>query len=115
MPDDLPGQQPPVFEAPRSRGLALSSLIVGIVSLVLAWWPVAIPIGGLLGGIAALVLGISARKRGQSRLISLAGIITGAVAILVFAFKVIIAVMIITAALNDSVLMQELQELEKTQ
>jgi hypothetical protein len=74
-----PGGQP-------SNGMGLAALIVGIVSLLVAW----IPFVGLLavvGGIVAVVLGIIAlgkvnRREATNRTQSIVGIVVGAVAIL---------------------------------
>jgi hypothetical protein len=55
----FPGNKPP------SNGLAVAALVVGIISLLLAWIPV-VNIVSIVGGIAALVLGIVAvRKANQ--------------------------------------------------
>ena len=73
MSENLPENTPPAYTAPaapaapgygaapapESKGLALSSMIVGIVSLVLAW---PISIVGIIGGIVALILGIIGRS-----------------------------------------------------
>jgi hypothetical protein len=73
-------------QAPRARanGLALASLLVGIVGLALSW----VPFVGLCIGIVALVLGVvaSARiKRGASgsKASMITGIVLGSLALLV--------------------------------
>ncbi|MBK0421013.1 DUF4190 domain-containing protein [Leucobacter sp. CSA2] len=62
----------------QNRGLALSSMIVGIASLVLC----GVLLLGFAGGVTAVILGIVAIKKSQSRGMSLTGIITGGLAIL---------------------------------
>ena len=84
--------QPPV----QPKGLALAALIVGIASLVLCW----LPIVGIIGGAVAVVLGIIALKKAQSKGMSLTGIITGAVAIVVSVIVLIVTIFIIGAAVN---------------
>lgn len=120
MSENVPGGEPvqnpvppaaPAYGAGpvQPKGLAVSSLVVGIASLVLAWW---LGIVAIIGGIVAVVLGIVARKKGQSKPMSLWGIITGAVAIVLAIIAMIIIAAIIGAALNDPSLQQQLQELE---
>lgn len=96
----------------QPKGLAVSSLVVGIISLVLAW-PVAIV--GIIGGVVALILGIIGLKKGQSRGMSLTGIITGALAIVLAIIAMIVVAMFLGAVLNDPNLQQQLQELEDLQ
>lgn len=78
------GDFPP---APPSqpKGLAITALVLGLVALVggliFSWLPF---VGGaitILVGIAAVILGIMALKKAQSKGMSLTGLITGGVAI----------------------------------
>ncbi|WP_053352825.1 DUF4190 domain-containing protein [Leucobacter musarum] len=69
----------------QKKGLALSALILGILSLVFSW----VPIAGAVGGIIALILGIVALRKGQSKGLSLTGIITGALALIIGAIVTI--------------------------
>lgn len=65
-----------VNTAPQKQpagGLALASMIVGIVSCALS--------GYLVGGIVALVLGIVAKKQGNTSGESTCGIITGSISL----------------------------------
>ncbi|GAB7192026.1 hypothetical protein NUM3379_27350 [Kineococcus sp. NUM-3379] len=67
--------------APRN-GLGLTALILGIVGILLSWTVV----GGILLGIAAIVLGVIGRKRARrgeatNGGVALGGIITGAIAL----------------------------------
>ena len=68
---------PPYNGGPaQPKGLALTALILGILSLVFCW----VPVAGAIGGIVALVLGILALRKAQPKGLALTGIITGAVA-----------------------------------
>ena len=78
-PGSYGGTQPP------RNGLGTAALVLGILALLVAWIPF-IGLLGLLLGIAALTLGIIGRgrvRRGQATngCAALAGIITGAIAI----------------------------------
>ncbi len=79
MPQSMPPQMPPNMGMPQQsvpgKGMAIASLILGIVSLALClYWFIALP-----AGIVAVVLGVISRKRGVGAGLSLAGIITGAI------------------------------------
>jgi hypothetical protein len=70
----------------RNDGVAVAALIVGILSLLVAWLPI-IGLIGALGGVVALVLGFVARGRikrtgASGSGMALTGIITGVVALL---------------------------------
>ncbi|WP_291377969.1 DUF4190 domain-containing protein [Demequina sp.] len=59
---------------PQGKGMAIASLILGIVSVAMClYWFLAIP-----AGVIAIVLGVIARGRGVGAGMALAGIITGA-------------------------------------
>jgi hypothetical protein len=70
-----------------SNGLATASLVLGIIGTVLALIPVIGVMGAVIGGIG-LVLGIfgllAAKKRGAGKGKSIAGLVLGAAAIVVF-------------------------------
>lgn len=70
----------------RNDGVAVAALIIGILSLLVAWIPF-IGLIGALGGIVALILGFVARGRikrtgASGNGMALTGIITGIVALL---------------------------------
>ena len=65
--------------APEPKGLAITALILGIIGLVLLW----VPILGALLGLVGLILGIIALKKRQSKGLSLTGLITGGVALII--------------------------------
>ena len=61
-----------------TNGLAIASMIVGIVAFLSGW----LPFWGLLAGAAAVVLGILALKKPTGKGFSITGIITGGLAVL---------------------------------
>ena len=61
-----------------TNGLAIASMIVGIVAFISGW----LPFWGLLAGAAAIVLGILALKKPTGKGFSITGIITGGLAVL---------------------------------
>ena len=61
-----------------TNGLAVASLVVGIVAFISGW----LPFWGLLAGVAAIVLGALALKKGTGKGMSIAGIVTGGIAAL---------------------------------
>lgn len=68
-PPGFPGAAGPT----PGKGKAITSMILGIVSVVLClYWFIAIP-----AGIAAIILGVLARREGAARGMALAGLITG--------------------------------------
>jgi hypothetical protein len=79
-----PAQQPAAEGGP-SNGLALAALIVGLVSLGIAWIPF-VGLLGVMGGLVALLLGTFGRGRARRIAngagLALGGIITGVLAIL---------------------------------
>lgn len=74
-PNYLP--QSPKPKAPK--GLAIASLITGILALLFS----AVPIGSLLVGTVAVVMGVVALRQAQSKGMSITGIITGGLGILI--------------------------------
>ncbi len=66
-------------------GMAIAALVVGVISLLIAWIPF-VGLLGVVGGIVALVLGIVARKRitrtrAEGGGLAVGGIVTGAIAL----------------------------------
>lgn len=99
-----PGQgwnpQPPQPALPS--GMAITSLVLGIAGLAFAWMPFIVAIG-LLCAIAACVLGGVAyrgarRGTGGARGIALAGLLTGAGAVLLSALGILLSVLIVRDA-----------------
>lgn len=77
-----PSPYPPgyiVFPPPQPKGIAISAMVVGIVSLLLS----GVVVIGIIGGVVAVVLGIVALTKAQSRGMSITGIATGAIAVIV--------------------------------
>lgn len=90
------------YPAPKKMGLAISALIVGIVSLLFCFVPFIGNAIGILGGITAVVLGILAIKKAQSKGMSITGIITGGIATLIAIASIIFWVFFIGAAVNST-------------
>ncbi|WP_156322491.1 DUF4190 domain-containing protein [Leucobacter musarum] len=90
------------YPAPKKMGLAISALIVGIVSLLFCFVPFIGNAIGILGGITAVVLGILAIKKAQSKGMSITGIITGGIATLIAVAGIIFWVFFIGAAVNST-------------
>jgi hypothetical protein len=85
---------PPMADPAKQNGMAIGSMITGIVSIVAAC---CCPILGLLAGIAGGVLGFLARKQiaergGQGNGMALAGLITGGVGVLLAIVNLALAV-----------------------
>lgn len=59
-------------------GLAIAALVVGVAAFLTGW----IPVWGLIAGIAAVLLGIFALVKGQSKGMAIPGLILGAIAAL---------------------------------
>lgn len=68
---------PPV-PSRKANGLALTALIVGIVAFLIGWTP----FFGFLVGVAAVVAGISALYRGQSKPLAITGTVLGAIGLI---------------------------------
>lgn len=99
-PIDAPKQtlvQPPTPpHAPQSNGLAITALIIGIVALLFAWT-------GILGffiAVAAIVFGIVALVKKQSKGFSITGLVLGGVAIPISILASVIGFAILGGAFN---------------
>jgi len=68
--------QPPI--APATKGLALAALIVGIGAFLFGL----VPVFGAIVGLVAIVLGVLALRKRQSKGLALTGVILGGVALL---------------------------------
>ena len=88
----------PQTQQQGGNGLAIAGMIVSIVSIVLCW----IPLIGVFGGIAGLVLGIVALKKGQKKGFAITAIIVGAVAILAGIIMWVISFALLTAVYSDA-------------
>ena len=62
--------------ASSTQGLAITSLVLGIVAFFTGW----IPVWGLVVGGLAVVLGSVAIAKKQSKSLAICGIVTGAIA-----------------------------------
>src|SRR5699024_11793461 len=73
-------QQPIVAASGTSKGLAIISLIAGILAMLVC----PVPFLGFLMGAAAVVIGIIALRKPQSKGMNLTGIITGGIGALLW-------------------------------
>lgn len=80
MSDDYQGGPYPL--QPRSNGLAIASLVVGIIALVLSWIPLIGFISWLLAP-AGLIMGFIALGNPVSKGVAVGGLITSALALLI--------------------------------
>lgn len=86
----------PSQHAVPGRGLAVAALVVGVVALVcafLGWVAVAI-------GIVAVVLGIVALRKGQSKGMSITGIVTGGLGTIAGAIVAVVFALMIGAVVS---------------
>jgi hypothetical protein len=90
--------QPGQGGAPASKGLSITSMVLGIVSVVtVLFWFLSVPLG-----IAALVTGILGRKRNAgAKGFWLTGIITGVIGILLSIILVVIAIAFVNTAIQN--------------
>ena len=100
----------PVVVADQRKGLAIASMVVGIVAAVLGLIPL-FGLFALAGGIVAVVLGLlaasKAKKAHQPRGIARAGWIVGVVAIVLG----VVGMAIVNSAVND--LQKDLDRLDQ--
>lgn len=84
-------------EQPQGKGLAIAGMVCGIAALVLicCFWPVAIVVG-----LAGLVLSVIALVKKQSKGMSIAGIITSALALLFSIALVVFSVVFVGTVSN---------------
>jgi len=90
-PGQYPGQPPGQYPAARRRnGMGTAALVLGVVAVVLVLLLLFSPIGAFLGLLAVLfgILGIMRTNRGEAdnRGQAVAGLVTGAIALLVGIF-----------------------------
>jgi len=90
-PGQYPGQPPSQYPAARRRnGMGTAALVLGVVAVVLVLLLLFSPIGAFLGLLAVLfgILGIMRANRGEAdnRGQAVAGLVTGAIALLVGVF-----------------------------
>lgn len=102
-PGNTPHQAPP-----QSKGLAVASMVIGIVAIVLSFIPVIGFISFILGPIA-VILGIVAivKKRGKGQ--AIAGIITGALGFIIVLIGTFLFGALVSSVDDE---MQGLEELE---
>jgi len=76
------GYAPPPPPRPAPQGLAITSLVLGIIAFVTGW----IPVWGILIGLVAILLGVIALAKRQTKGMAITGIITGALGAIASAF-----------------------------
>jgi hypothetical protein len=76
-----PDPAPVTNTVPKTNGIAVASMVVGILSLFFSWIPI-IGLIGFIGGIVAIILGIIALKKSAGKGLSIAGIVTGAISVI---------------------------------
>jgi len=69
----------PDVAASRSKGLATASLLLGLAALVLSW----LSLIGMIVSVLAVVLGIIARRRTHAQVLSIIGIVTGTIGLVI--------------------------------
>lgn len=89
-----PATQPPAANHTATNGLAVASMVVGLVAFFSGW----VPFWGLLTGIAAIVLGVIALKKPTGKGLSVTGIVTGGIAALTSVLFTIFFVIALTAS-----------------
>ena len=89
-----PGQTYPAMYAPPPRGLSIASMVIGIVSLLFAWFTVVIPLVGLILGVVGL------RREPAGRGFALTGIWLNAIllGITVIAIVAFLAIFLVAGA-----------------
>lgn len=92
---------------PATNGLAVASLVVGIVAFLSGW----LPFWGFLSGGAAIVLGILALKKPTGKGMSIAGIVTGGLAALTSILFTIFFIAVLSA--GPSIIHSAQNELQK--
>jgi hypothetical protein len=100
-PSVTPAPNAPTTAVQTSNGLAIAAMVVGIIALVLSW----VPFVGIALGITAVVLGIIALKKANSKGMSIAGIVTGGLAILtglVVSFLIIFSIALFGNAVSQA-------------
>ncbi len=96
--------QPPIAPAPvppvaptAAKGLAVAALVVGIVAVLIGFFPVA----GIIVGAVAVILGIVALVKRQSKAFALTGLILGAVGLITSLIVTILAGVVVGAAIDS--------------
>lgn len=84
-----------------TNGLAIASLVLGIVSILFVWIPV-VGILGTLMAIIGLVLGILALRQPTGRGLAIGGLVCAGVSLLITALYVFSAVLGVTFLLGAS-------------
>ena len=96
------------MEQQGKKGLAIASLILGIVACVIAWWGIAFGIIGIICAIVGLILAINAQKSykalGQKSGMATAGLFLSIVGLVLSIIGTIVCGIVLaagTAVAND--------------
>ena len=96
------------MEQQGKKGLAIASLILGIVACVIAWWGIAFGIIGIICAIVSLILAINAQKSykalGQKSGMATAGLFLSIVGLVLSIIGTIVCGIVLaagTAVAND--------------
>lgn len=95
--------QTPINQPKNYGGLAIAGMVIGIVSVMLGW----VPFLGFCLGVTAIILSIVAIKKKQSKGMSIAGIVTGAVSIV---WNLIVSAFLIISMLGIAAYGNEIQD-----
>lgn len=90
------GSQPPGVHNPYAGqspnkpgvGLAITSLVLGILAFLNGW----IPVLGMLLGLGAIIVGFIALKKQQNKIMSIIGLVAGAIGFLASTFWLIMLI-----------------------
>lgn len=100
------GQQPGAYvtgagaPGPASNGLVIAALVCGVIALLLSFMPF-IGLVSVLIGAAAIITGVLGLRRGQSKGMSIAGIVTGALGLLISIAVTALTVAAVSAAVQE--------------
>ena len=94
----------PSGQAPPTNGLAVAAMIIGILSLLIAWIPF-VGLLGVVGGALALLLGLLGRGRAKKiangAALAITGIVTGLLAVLVGIVSTVLPVLFFQGMIGD--------------
>ncbi len=104
-----PGYAPP----PKTQGITITALILGIISLFFGAVPV---LGLLLGAAAVIVSAVALNKKAHSRGMSIAGLITGIIGLIIGVIMTIVlftGLAMIERTIQDPSFYEQLEQIEQ--
>ncbi len=94
----------PSGQPPATNGVAVAAMIIGILSLLVAWIPF-VGLLGVVGGFLAVVLGLIGRGRAKrvanGGALAITGLVTGALAVLVGIASTVLPVLFFQGMIGD--------------